>query len=117
MSDVSDLPLVTKPSESYLNQRQLLEYRSEREECLRWLLAFGKNPDKDEGYSETTIDQLTHQFGSFYRWVWEQERQYTTKVTPDHADAYMKEIAYGDTTNGHKSTVMKCLKRLFKYRR
>jgi len=28
----------------------------------------------------------------------------------------MKEVAYGDTANGHKATVMKCLKRLFKYR-
>jgi len=42
MIDLDDYPVVTEGSESYLNQRQLLDYRSEREECLEWLLVFGR---------------------------------------------------------------------------
>jgi integrase len=83
---------------------------------LEWLATFGKDPETVEGYSASTIEQLTYQLGSFYRWVWEQHG-YTTKVTPEHADAYMRTVAMEDTTNGHKATVQKCLKRLFKYRR
>ncbi|PSP24576.1 integrase, partial [Halobacteriales archaeon QH_10_65_19] len=48
--DLEEYPVVTENSESYLNQRQLLDYRSERENCLRWLLTYGKEPDKAEGY-------------------------------------------------------------------
>jgi len=114
---VAGAPIISMETQQELSEKQLLDFRSHKRDILRWLATFGKNPDKGEGYSDTTIEQLTYQLGSFYRWVWEQGGQYTTKVTPDHADAYMKEIAYGDTTNGHKSTVMKCLKRLFKYRR
>ena len=31
MIDLSEFPVVTEPSEEFLNQRQLLDYRSERE--------------------------------------------------------------------------------------
>ena len=44
MSDLEDLPVVTEKAESYLNERQLLDYRAEREDCLEWLLTFGKKP-------------------------------------------------------------------------
>jgi hypothetical protein len=38
-----------------LNHRQLLDYRSEREDCLQWLLTYGKEPDKAEGYAKGTV--------------------------------------------------------------
>ena len=38
MIDLDDYPVVTENSESFLNHRQLLDYRSEREDCLQWLL-------------------------------------------------------------------------------
>ena len=46
MIDLDDYPVLTQNSEEFLNRRQLLDYRSEREECLRWLLTFGKNQTK-----------------------------------------------------------------------
>ena len=39
MMNLDEYPVVTENSESYLNQRQLLDHRTEREECLRWLLS------------------------------------------------------------------------------
>jgi len=38
MTDFDDYPVVTENAASFLNQRQLLDYCSERKECLAWLL-------------------------------------------------------------------------------
>jgi hypothetical protein len=43
------ITLVPEPSEELLNERQYLDYRSEQEQCLEWLLTFGKEPTKAEG--------------------------------------------------------------------
>ena len=59
MIDLSEFPAVTEPSEEFLNQRQLLDYRSEREECLQWLLAYGKNPEKAEVRYRWSMRYLT----------------------------------------------------------
>jgi hypothetical protein len=41
MIEFDDYPVVTDNSESFLNHRQLLDYRSEGEDCLQWLLTYG----------------------------------------------------------------------------
>jgi integrase len=46
------------------------------------------------------------------RWVWETEG-YTTQVTHDHADGYLREIAVADHTQEHKLNVVKSLEMLF----
>jgi hypothetical protein len=40
-----DITLVPNNTEELLNERQFLDYRSEREHCLDWLLTFGKEPE------------------------------------------------------------------------
>jgi hypothetical protein len=42
------LTLVTEPSAERLNERQQIDYRHTREQCLEWLLTFGKDPQKAE---------------------------------------------------------------------
>ena len=79
---------VTEPVKEQLNQRQLVDYRSQREDCLEWLLAFGKNPDRADGYAETTVAQRAYRMSQFYRWIWQQEGHYTADVTHTHADQY-----------------------------
>lgn len=51
---LAEISVVPKPNEHELNQRQLTDYRSEREDRLRWLLSFGKNPEKAEGHTVGT---------------------------------------------------------------
>jgi hypothetical protein len=51
MDELDELPVVTDASREYLNQRQLLDYRAEREAYLEWLLTFGKRPDEAVGYA------------------------------------------------------------------
>ena len=49
---LDEVKLVPEPSEELLNERQFIDYRTEREKCLDWLLTFGKKPKKAEGYAE-----------------------------------------------------------------
>ena len=63
----------------------MIDYRTEREQCLDWLLTFGKNPDRAEGYADTTVENRAYRMDQFNRWVWTEEDGYTTSLTHDHA--------------------------------
>jgi len=54
MDELDELPVVTETSTEYLNPRQQLDYRNEREAC-EWLLTFGKRPDQASGYALGTL--------------------------------------------------------------
>lgn len=79
------VPVVTEAAEEYLNHKHLLNYRSERESCLTWLLGLGKNPEKGEGYAVGTVKPRSYRMSQFYRWVWEQEGGYMANLTHEHA--------------------------------
>ena len=87
MDELEELPVVTDTAKEYLNPRQLLDYRAEREACLKWLLTFGKRPDEAKGYAVGTVRPGAYRMDRFYRFVWDQEDGYTVNVTHDHADA------------------------------
>lgn len=116
MSDLEDLTLVTEPTEEQLNKRQRIDYESQRSDCLRWLLHFGKNPEHADGYAYETVRARASRMDMFYRWVWEHEDRYVADVTHDHADEYMKHLAYRDTSNVDKANHQKAVKMLFKWR-
>lgn len=116
MTRSDELTLVPQPSEDYLNKRQLLDYRSRREDCLTWLLAVGKKPDKAEGYAFQTVDNRAYRMDMFYRWVWQQEEGYTTEVTHTHADDWLQYLARLDKSNAHKDNCRKAVQMLFKWK-
>lgn len=116
MGDVEDLTLVTEPAEQQLNPRQEVDYRAQRKECLRWLLRFGKDPNQVQGYAFETVRARSSRMDMFYRWVWETEDRYVATPTHEHADAFMKELAYRDTSNADKSNHQKAVQMLFKWR-
>ena len=93
IDELKDFPVITDTSKEYLNPRQLLDYRSERENCLTWLLTFGKRPDEAVGYSTGTIKPTAYRMDRFYRYVWETEDGYTANITHDHADSWMNHPA------------------------
>lgn len=110
------IKLVTEPSEKLLNERQYLDYRSEREQCLDWLLTFGKNPETADGYAKTTVSSRASRMDQFYRWVWDNEDGYTTNLTHDHADEYLRHLAGQEASNAHKKTSRKAVMMLYKWR-
>ena len=113
--NLDGVPAVTEPSEQRLNAKQLLDYREQREEFLSWLLAFGKDPMRGAGYSRATVRRTAYRTDQFNRWVWTDEGQYTMSISHDHADEYMRELAYGEQSNTHKANTQKSLKRFFKW--
>jgi site-specific recombinase XerD len=115
MIDLDDYPVVTETSESFLNHRQLLDYRSEREDCLQWLLTYGKEPDKAEGYAKGTVKPRSYRMDRFYRFVWKLERGYTVNLTHDHADEWMDHLAHRDVSATHKRNCQKSVKMLYKW--
>jgi len=113
---LDDIKLVTEPSEKLLNERQYLDYRSEREHCLDWLLTFGKDPETADGYAKTTVSNRAYRMDQFYRWVWEYENGYTSNLTHEHADEYLRHLAGQETSNAHKQTSRKAVMMLYKWR-
>lgn len=116
MEDLDGIRLVPEPSAERLNPRQLLDYESHREDCVRWLLAFGKNPKHADGYAFNTVKGRVARMDIFYRWVWNEYDGYTTNVTHDHADAFLKHLAYEDRSDADRANYLKALKMLYKWR-
>ena len=116
MPDLSGINVVTTKSRAFLNERQVVDYQTQREACLDWLLTFGKNPDLVEGYALGTVKPRAARMDQFYRFVWDHEGRYTANLTHDHADAWMKELVSADLSTAHKDCCQKAVKMLFKWR-
>jgi site-specific recombinase XerD len=116
MSLPDSIAVVTEPAAEYLNHKQRVDYRSEREDCLSWLLAFGKDPETADGYALGTVKPRASRMDQFYRWVWEQEGGYTANIDHDHADGWMRHLAQADYSSTHRTNCQKSVKMLFKWR-
>lgn len=111
-----NINLVSQKTQKYLDNRQIEDYRNHQKKLVKWLLSFGKDPEKVEGYSEYTVKRSLYHIDRFHRFVWKNlEDGYTLTLTTDHADEFMKHIAYQDYSNSFKASVQKSLKRYFKY--
>ncbi|WP_435186463.1 hypothetical protein [Halobellus sp. EA9] len=99
-----NINLVTGKAKAYLNERQLIDYSTEREQFLDRLLHFGKDPEKTEGYAKTTVKSRANRMDQFYRWVWEEEGRYTPSLTHEHADEYLRHHSYSDKRINRKPT-------------
>lgn len=113
---IAGIRVVPNPAVEYLNSRQLVDYRNHRESLINWCLSFGKDPSTAEGYAVDTVDRRATSIDKFYRWVWENGSGYTTDVTRDDADDYLRELAYEEYSTNYASNVQKALKMLFKWR-
>jgi hypothetical protein len=102
-----DITVLTEPAEKFLNQRQLVDYRSEREDCLSWLLSFGKDPETVDGYALGTVKPRAYRMDQFYRWTWKQEGGYTARIIHDRADDWMRHLAQEDYSNTHRMNCQK----------
>lgn len=116
MTDLDGIRVVTGKSEEQLQERQLVDYRSHREKCLQWLLSVGKEPDTYDGYAFQTVKARANRLDYFYRWVWNEENQYTTDVTHEQADEFLQQLAYEDRSNADRANHLKSLQMLFKWR-
>jgi hypothetical protein len=107
---------ITEPTAAELTERQISDYRTHREKFIKWVLNLGKDPERGEGYAQTTADVCCARVDNFYRWVWGQENDYTTYPSHEHADRHMPELACSDASKDTKANMMKALKTLFRWR-
>lgn len=111
-----DFPIIPEKNQEYLSEKQLVDYRDRRRKFIEWMLVFGKDPKKVEGYSEDTVRRTAYRCGKFDRFSWEQEGQYTVPLTPEHAEDYIKHLAYEDHSASHKANTQDSLRRYFEWR-
>ena len=118
MSQVKEagIRVVTDPSAQRLSERQLEDYRDHRKRLINWMVNIGKDPEQAEGYAFDTAHGRAYRLDLFYRWVWDQNDGYTTRITHEHAGDYMRDLAYGDTSQENKSSHLKAVKMLFRWR-
>lgn len=116
-TEIEGITLVPNPTQTMLNQRQRVDYRNHREDLIRWMLNLGKDPTKAKGYAKDTVRRRACDIDVWYRYVWnEHTGGYTTSVTQDHADAYMKELAYSDHSDTHRANIQKSIKCYWRWR-
>jgi hypothetical protein len=116
MSSVDDLTLVTESTANRLNDRQLLDYRGHRENCLEWLLTVGKRPANAAGYAFQTVANRTYRIDVFYHCVWAQEGRYTTQLIHAHADEWPSHLAQLHKSNAHKDNCRRALQMSYNWR-
>ena len=114
---IEGIILVPEPTRARLSDRQQVDYADHREALLEWLLVFGKEPTLAEGYARATINNTAQRLDAFYRWTWDEFEGYTTDLTHDHADAYVKDLARRDEGNYSRNNTQSSLKRLFKWQK
>jgi len=116
MSDnIKEIPLIPNGTEEHLNNRQLEDYKHHRWEWLTWCLTRDKEPETGAGSSQSTMDVRHYRANSFYEWVWD-ERGYTTNLTHEDADKYMREIALSEYASSSKAHIQKAVKSIYWWR-
>lgn len=114
---VNGIVLVTENAQKYLNPKEEIAYREFRRGLAEWMLGLGKNPEKAEGYSYSTVENRMNRIDLFYRFVWEREGRYVQELTTDHADEWMRWLATQEFKESTKCTYQKSAHTLFKWKR
>lgn len=112
---IKGLTLIPEGTESYLNQRQIEDYKRHRRKFLTWCLTQGKQPEISDGYSLSTMKVRHYRVNTFYTWVWD-ERGYTTNLTHEDADSYLRQVALRDCEPTTRAHIHKSLKTLYRWR-
>ena len=110
------IPLIPEPSRARLDERHQMDYQEHRRDLIDWLLVFGKDPEKAEGYAQRTVLNTAQRLDLFYRWVWQERESYTTDIDHGNADAYMRQLARKDESDYSRNNTQSAIKRLFKWR-
>lgn len=117
MAKYREIRLITEePEDSFLNEKQLLDYKYHQIQLIDWFLDEGKDPENGEGYSKNTVEPAMYRIDRFYRFIWRTSgHTYTTLLDHDDAADYLRYIALQDYENSYKKGIEKAVKMLFKW--
>lgn len=95
--------------------RARVDYERWKQDFLEWLHYEGKDPERLRGYAESTVRMTSYKTDRVMRWLWN-ERGYTTELTPEDADALMRELGrYTASGDANLLNYVKTIKRIFAY--
>lgn len=109
-------PLVPEKTEDLLSDKELLDYKDEREAFAKWLLIEGKDPDEAIGYNSSTSKRTMYRVAYCERAIWRDHDQYISTLNHGHANQYLEGLAYSEKSQSHKNSCLHSLKRYFKWR-
>lgn len=112
---LESLKLVSEPTREVLNNKEVIDYRSQREQRAKWYLRLGKEPVKARGYSPTTLKSRVSNLDRFFRHTWNNNSGYQSSISHDDANKYIQSLIYRDVTDQYRANAQKSIKMLFKY--
>lgn len=109
--------LISEPSYEQLNERQKVGYRNHRKKLIKWLTQQGQDPEKLEGYAHDTARNYASIIDKMTRWVWVHRGGYTTEISHDEGEAYLKEQALSeqDYSDSHLHNIKLAIMAYFRY--
>ncbi|MBX0326019.1 site-specific integrase [Halomicroarcula sp. F13] len=106
----------TKESLKHYSEMIQNDYARFKTDFIQWLLTEGKDTYRREGFSESTVKTTHYKVEEAYRWLWEEEGEFTKELPPHRAtellDQLMRKSPHPDS---YVHTFEKCIRRLFKY--
>jgi integrase len=100
---------------SKISPRHVNDYEDFKTSYVGWFANIGKNPNKNIGYSENTVEQISMKTDQMFRYFWKVNNGYVTVLDPQDADELMKSVERGDWGNANILTFKKTVKRYFKW--
>lgn len=115
---VESIVLMSRDSTAFLNERQVISYKSHREDYIKWLARMGKSPNKLEGYAHDTAKVYANVTDKFHRWAWEHRGGYTLDLEHTEAERYLREMMLADEeySSSYLHNVKLGLKTLYRFR-
>jgi integrase len=109
------ITVVPKTHDSVLSDRQLVDYKDQREQFLSWLLKIGKKPDRAKGYSQYTVYSDAYRSARFDLWVCERRGKYHYPPDEEDAQDYIDYLAYSEKGRVEKGKLQEAIKHLNKW--
>lgn len=114
---VEGIVAISKPTAEILTERQLVAYRTHREDLINWLVHRGKDPEKREVYAFDTARNYASILDKLHRWVWDEQDGFTMDISHEDADDYLDGLMTGgrEYSGSHLHNVKLALKCYFRY--
>ena len=119
----TDLPVPpvaegTKESLESFSEMIQDDYKQYKITFIHWLINTGKDTYRGEGFSESTVRTTHYKIDEVYKWLWEEEGEFTKELTTEQATALLDTLMrHSSHPDSYVYTFEKCIRRLFKYKR
>ena len=94
-----------------LTNLKLQVYADNRTEFLEYLRTRGKNPERFEGYAESSVPAISRRVHQVFEFIWKEET--TLELTPQYADSFVDALVRDEFTRSDGDAYSEGSKRKF----